>query len=83
MKQLSRDSETAAFLAGHLTKRIRSLQFFLKARFGTKATSDAGECTLSIEPDRIELTDEEGTIVARGPARVATVLVRKRRRAAK
>jgi hypothetical protein len=43
--------------------------------------SDVGQNTLSISPDGVVLTDEKCTIVARGHAKVATLMVRRRRKA--
>jgi hypothetical protein len=67
-------------LGSHFAKHLRGLQFILKSRFGMKATSESGENTIYIGPDKIDMTNAEGTIVARGPARVATVLVRRKRK---
>jgi hypothetical protein len=60
---------------------IQHLQKLLRKHFGQAATSDYGQTTLSIGADKIEITDEDNMIVARGPAKVATVLRRKRRSA--
>ena len=70
-------------LEKHFARHLRGLQFALKAKFGAKATSNGGERTIHIGPDRVGMTDENFTIVARGPVRVATVLVRRKRKAAK
>jgi hypothetical protein len=61
-------------------KALRVLQTEMRRRFGQKATSYVGQNTLYLSPDRIELVNEESVIVARGHARVATVLVRRRRK---
>lgn len=61
---------------------ILHLQSVVRDHFGDKATSDSGENTIYISATTVDLTDGAGTIVARGPARVATV-VRRKRRAAK
>jgi hypothetical protein len=66
-------------LASNPKVMILQLQDALRQKFGAKAVSDSGQCTLYIGPNKVDLTNEHGTIVARGPARVATVLVRKRR----
>lgn len=55
------------------------LQSVLRTHFGDDAKSGSGQHTIYIGPDKIDLTDGAGTIVARGPARVATVVRRKRR----
>lgn len=68
-------------LSAHFAAHLRGLQFALKAKFGAKATSETGECAIMIGPDKVDITDKYGTIIARGPAKVATVLVRKRRKA--
>lgn len=57
------------------------LQLKLKQYFGAKATSASGECTIFIGPDKVDLTDGGGTVIARGPAKVATVIMRRKRRA--
>jgi hypothetical protein len=62
---------------------LGSLQVLLKNHFGKKRISleaDYGQQTLHISNSRVELTDEGGSIVARGPAKVATVLRRKIRK---
>jgi hypothetical protein len=62
---------------------VKRLQVLLRAHFGKQATSEFGECTLYLGPDKVDMTNEVGTIIARGPAHVATVLVRKRNRKSK
>jgi hypothetical protein len=60
-------------------RAILQLQRALRRRYG-KAYTDSGGATLSISNDRIELTNEECTIVARGPVKVVRVLRRRRRK---
>lgn len=62
-------------------KALRVLQTEVRRRFGKNATSIIGNNTLYISPDRIELTNDNCQIVAKGHCKVATVLVRKRRKA--
>lgn len=62
---------------------LRSLQLALKKRVGEKAESECGENTIYVGPDKVDMTNQYGTIVARGPARVATVLVRRCRKTGK
>lgn len=62
-------------------KALRILQNELRFRLGAKSRSDYGQNAIMIGPDKVDMTNEQGTIVARGHARVATVLVRKRRKA--
>jgi hypothetical protein len=71
-------AQTAAKL--DVLKALRVLQTEVRLRFGKRARSTIGQNTIYISPDRIELTDEKSHIVARGHARVATVLVRRRRK---
>lgn len=62
---------------------LLQLQSALRQKFGPGANSDIGGCTIFIGPDKVDMTDKYGTIIARGPARVATVLVRKKKKADK
>lgn len=61
-------------------KALRVLQNELRLRCGKNATSAIGENTIYISPNRVELTDNYSSIVARGHCRVATILVRKQRK---
>jgi len=62
-------------------KAIRFLQRLCAARFGNKRGQDSsGEATLYIGCDHVELTNNESVISARGPAQVARVLRRRRRK---
>lgn len=65
-----------------MAKLIEVLQILLRERLGLKK-SECGENTISIGPDKIDMTNGECHIVARGPARVATVLVRRCRKTGK
>ena len=59
---------------------VKILQRAAKTHFGEKEKSESGENCIYIGPDKIDMTNQYGTIVARGPVKVATVLVRKRRK---
>lgn len=58
---------------------IKHLQGLLRKHFGKSAKSPCGEGTIFIGADKIDMTNLHGTIVARGPVGIATVLRRKRR----
>jgi hypothetical protein len=58
---------------------ISTLQRALTKHFG-KGNPACGESTLYISADKIDLTNLNGTIVARGPVKVATVLLRRCRK---
>lgn len=83
---MTEPTHTLAQAAAKLDVRnaLRVLQTEMRRRFGKDDFSilgkDIGQNTISISPHRIEVTDENCHIVARGPARVATVLVRRRRK---
>lgn len=56
---------------------LEHLQTLVGNRFGKHVVPinhDSGAATISINNSRVELTDEDGVIVACGPVRVAKVL---------
>jgi hypothetical protein len=63
-----------------MKRAILQLQRALRRRYGSKLNTDSGAGTLYINADHADMTDEVGTIVARGPAKVVTVLRRRRRK---
>ena len=58
---------------------IKHLQGLLAKRFGKGYSSECGEATIYVSPDKIDMTDLHGHIEARGPSQVVRVLRRKRR----
>lgn len=63
-----------------MKRAILQLQRAMARRFGRDVKTDSGAVTLSVSYDRIELTNEIGTIIARGPVKVVRVLRRRRRK---
>lgn len=59
---------------------VKLLQRLVTSR-GKNFKTDYGAGNLIIAHDRCELTDQSCKVVARGPAKVVTVLRRKRRKA--
>lgn len=61
----------------NLDERLLSIQIDLKHRYGRHHPCDSGEGTVYITPHKIEMTDLNGTVIAKGAKQVARKLLKK------